>query len=727
MSEIHFDYETTSACDIALGSYRYGSDPSTRILMFAVAGETGEPFLWDFTDPFSDESLAAEALLQKGIRERYLLYAHNVNFEIPLTTYRLETDVGISPPEALDRYRCTLAMCRRAAAPESLAAAAEFFGLSYKKDSIGRSLIDIFSIQTKPVTLFPPTGMKDPKTIKLRRTGGFTQGKKPANRTSYNPVLDEEILWDWQVKVNGNLMTVRVAWDTFCTYCRNDVKVERELHRKLKRFELKGDELASFQFDLRMNFRGVPVNMEALKNADALVNAYREKLETRITQNTGGITPGQRARMLEWLQERGYPEKDLQAGTVDRILENPPAEMTPLALEILRTRSLLSFSALKKIPTMINAAGPDHRVRGTTQWHAARTGRAGGRIIQPQNFKKATSQKDSEFCYRMIRENWTLDWFEELWRSPLEEIAKSIRHFIQPHSGKILDADFVGVEARITPWLSGDTKKLQIILDGVDLYKRMAALLFSVDYDVVTKGQRTDAKPVELGCCFGVGGRGLREAMALPPYNLTRTLQQCKDYVKIYRDSHPETVQAWADIEDAARSSITQAGKPFTACDGKLEFLCGRAAGIDYLTMRLPSGRRLYYPKPQVKPVFKKYDAEEMEEDFWKKEKGGYWIEQISFYGKLRETNNWGRVGTWGSRLFENAVQAIGADLLNHGCVKASEEGYEIFLIIHDQALAHDGLPLEGFLKALCHKQPWAESFPLEADGAVHPYYLKED
>jgi DNA polymerase len=1035
---IHLDFETASACDIGLGSYRYASDSSTRILMFAVARGEGEPQLWSFDDPFSDESLAAESILRKAIEDRELIYAHNAQFEIAICDYRLKADVGLDAPD-ISQWRCTLAMCRRAAAPESLASAAEFFGLGDQKNPIGKALIDIFSDLTKPVVLVPPEGMKDPDTVKPLKNGRFTVGKKPKNRKSASPIFDEATVWGWQVKAAGGMLSVGDAWRKFCKYCKQDVRVEQELHRRLAHFELAGDVLASFQFDLRMNRRGVPVNVQALDNADRLVNHFKEKLGSRFTKMCG-LEPNQRDRKLQWLRERGYPAEDMQAGTVEKILEKPPESMTPMAVEVLRMHSLMSFSALAKIPKMRDAACADQRVRGTMQWHAARTGRAGGRIIQPQNFKKATIN-DSELCYRMIRENWEPFWFEDFWESPLEAIASSIRHFIHPHKGEFFDVDYAGVEARITPWLAGDVKKLELILSGVDLYKRMASMLFGVPYEAITKPQRTDAKPVELGCCiaedelvltkrglvpiqaielddlvwdgvewvshegviyqgerevvtyqgltatedhevwvdggtgkihlgdavaqgrvllitgdggtpvrgldigeswlcpggespesagpmlvrevlpefprrdaegcqpalrgvpvrapqteaapmacrrishgedtlrepgpstiqglrgerdrvqiyvsprsggvddgalraaprqgnrphrqqrplragelalvhevrteqeypedkapeglclqaggmallqghrgaassggvvsgadsgsreesgrretaklggnrktvrvydllnagprhrftvsgklvsncFGVGGKGLRDAMAKPPYNLDRTLAQCREYVKVYRENHPETVQAWRDIEDAAKSAISQPGKAFFACGKKLAFAFGRVAGIPYLTMRLPSGRRLYYPHAKVKQTFKKYDEEEMDEQPWKRAEGGYWVDQISFYGKMRDSAHWGRVGTWGSRLFENAVQAIGADLLNRGLIEADRRGFEIPMIVHDQALGEThSAPgtLEEFTRALCTKDDWSATFPLEASGAIHPYYLKDD
>ncbi len=697
----HFDYETTSKCPIKFGAYRYAADPSTRILMFAIAEDDREPVTWDFLT----RNPVAEEMLRHAIENGDLIYAHNAQFELAISLYRLMDDIGIDPPSP-NQMRCTLAMCRRAAAPEKLEKASTFFGLKNPKDAIGKVLINIFSDQTKKVKLTHPDGTKT---------------------DSYSPIIEDEIPWDATMTVAGDPMTVRDAWQLFIAYCKQDVKVEQELHTKIKHFELRGDVLDSFLFDLRMNFRGVPVNVGALQYAQGLVERIQEKISAQFTEICG-LQPSQRQKFLDWISNLGYPEDNLRSATVDDILADPPAELRPQALEALRLRSLVSFAALAKIPAMLNSVCPDGRVRGTTQWHSARTGRPGGRIIQPQNFKKSTIGEEAHLCYQMICEEWEDHWFEDLWDSPLEAIASSIRHFIQPHRGQLFDLDYDAVEAKITPWLAGDTEKLQAILDGVDPYKRIAVMVFDTPYDAVTKDERTVAKPIELGCCFGVGGKGLRTSLATM-FKVDRTLKECREYVKIYRDNHPETVEAWRSIEDAAKFAIQNPGKSKEACDGKLLFKCGSVKGMPYLTMRLPSGRRLYYPKPEIREVFKKYDEEEMQEEPWKRQEGGYTTESICFYGKQMNGVHWGRVYTWGSRLFENAVQATGADLLNRGCVEAERQGFPICMIVHDQALCETDKAkgdLDQFTAALCTKDDWAHDFPLTAAGETTNYYLKD-
>lgn len=62
---------------------------------------------------------------------------------------------------------------------------------------------------------------------------------------------------------------------------------------------------------------------------------------------------------------------------------------------------------------------------------------------------------------------------------------------------------------------------------------------------------------------------------------------------------------------------------------------------------------------------------------------------------------------------------------MQHGCVVAEKRGFEIFALIHDQALAHKGDP-EEFVNALCTKPSWLpDDFPLAAEGGLAPYYSK--
>jgi DNA polymerase bacteriophage-type len=487
MPVYHLDYESFSEADLNnWGAYRYASHHSTEILMFSIGKDEERPLVWDVLDSFG-ENKRALAMLREAIRSGALIYAHNSQFEAALSKYLFKKTFGFEPPK-LTQWRCTAAMCRRAAIPSSLAGAGEFLGLDITKDKAGKALISKFSIPRKPTKADP--------------------------RTRIHPAEDQN------------------AFREFGEYCRQDVESERAIHKTLKAFELEGTVLDSFQFDQKMNDFGIPVNVEGLKRINIMIDDYSDRMACKFKAKTG-LNPTQRDKALEWLRDRGYPYQNLQAENVDEVLNNgpngwetrylererelegleiekPPAkftapklqpvEMTEEAFEALRLRSLVSYAAVKKVPTMLNAACEDGRVRGALLWSGAeRTHRWSGRIIQPQNFRRPRF-KGTEQAYKMLCEGVDIETIEMLFGPFLEVVASCIRHFIHDPDGELLQADFSSVEARGAPWLCGAEKTLQLFRDNVPVYELMAAKIFNVDLKDVTGAERFVGKQAILGC-----------------------------------------------------------------------------------------------------------------------------------------------------------------------------------------------------------------------------------
>lgn len=675
----HLDFETYSACDIALGAYRYASDPSTRILFAAISKGDDPIHLWDSRAP--EKSVEALALLFEMASSDDLIYAHNAQFEAAVCMYLFESTFNYPCPE-IHRWRCTASMCRRAAIPFSLAGAAEFLNLKHKKMGAGKGLIKLFSMPT-------------PRS----------------NNT--------------QTTVDGVKMSMDEAWQLFGEYCVRDVEVERDLHAKLKPFEMKGMTLEGFLLDMRMNALGIPVNPSALNKALALMADYNGVLEEQFATLTG-LKPSQTAAVLAWLVERGYPEDNLQAETMERCLEQP-GRMSAEATTALTIRSLMSFAATKKIPTMLEAACADWRVRGAFMWAGAlRTHRWAGRIIQPQNFKRPTI-KQTDLAYRMIANGCSYEQLEVLWGSPLEVVASCIRHFIQEPDHDILDADFANIEARITPWLCGQEDMLDEFRRGEDVYITTAASIFGCAEEDVTKDQRFVGKQATLACQFQVSWSKFQSMCA--DYGRDLSDEVCKLAVFKYRKKRGAIVAAWRLFSDAAVAAIKDPGTWHKA--GKVSFIYGSWGAFKALTMRLPSGHMLFYPSAWLKKtVIEAEVIRENEEGELVTESISFTTDQINFWGPIPNSVKWGWNQTYGGKLVENATQAVGGDFMTHGMIKADERGYQIFATIHDQALAiyrPDHLQTrEDFRKALCTLPDWASDFPLDASVDITPYYTKE-
>lgn len=498
MNSYHLDYETYSEADIRkYGAYRYASDPSTEILIFSIACGSGRPLIWDVLDSFGENKEALAMLWQMRDVEENTIYAHNAQFEAAISKYLFYKTFGMPAPK-LTQWRCTAAMARRAAIPSSLGAMGDFLDLNVTKGKEGKRLINKFSVPRKPT--------------------------KADKRTRILPQDDPD------------------DFRAFGEYCRQDVGAERAGHKVLKAFELKGAVLDSFQFDLEMNDRGVPVNTAALRLADKMIGEYTERMTAEFREIVG-LNPTQRAKALAWFRARGYPFDNLQSANVDTVLDNgregwelryveyereqdgldwkkqhggkdiparfksptlQPVEMMEEAFHALDIRSRVSYAAVKKVPTMLNAACPDGRVRGSLLWSGAeRTHRWAGRIIQPQNFKRST--KASEAAYKMLCDGADIETLEMLFGPFLEVVASLIRHFIQWPEGDLLQADFSGVEDRGASWLCGAEQNIKLFNEGAKMYELMAAKIFHVPPEDVTTDQRFIGKQARLGCTYNMG------------------------------------------------------------------------------------------------------------------------------------------------------------------------------------------------------------------------------
>ncbi len=377
---VHLDYETRSKVDLpACGAWKYGQDESTEVLMAGVsADESDEVFLWvnpKFATPdeMGDNDQAVELL-----RNADWVYAHNAPFEVAITEGTKFCElVGIHPIQ-LPQWRCTSAMARKAALPEHLGQLAAALGLAEQKDKAGKALIKFFSVP--------------------RPDGAFNEPKDHPDK-----------------------------WIAFCEYCRQDVRTEKAVHVRLKAFELQGFPLETFQFDLRMNQRGVPVNVPALRNAQRIIDEVQTDVTARFQELTG-LNPTQREAVRQLVS---LP--DMQAETIEEAIKTPiDNPLYAKREEILRLYQKVSYAAVKKVATMLDWACPDGRMRGVFKYYGAGTGRWSAGGPQMQNAKVPTPEMAAftEQVYDYICRGGTAEGIAAVYGDPLEVISSCIRHFV---------------------------------------------------------------------------------------------------------------------------------------------------------------------------------------------------------------------------------------------------------------------------------------------------------
>jgi DNA polymerase bacteriophage-type len=287
------------------------------------------------------------------------------------------------------------------------------------------------------------------------------------------------------------------------------------------------------------------------------------------------------------------------------------------------------------------------------------------------------------------------------------------------------DADYSAIEARIVCWLAGqksaldeyraqDAATTEDEKNRLDRYRIMAADIYGISVDLVNKyPQRFIGKQAILLSGFQGGADAFRRGCAKFGYkDMPAGLEH--DAVAKFRAKHPRIKQYWPDTEKAAKRAILKPGELVRLQPpGAPEIaFCVREVGrTPFLLIRLPSGRKLAYPRPRIVP------SDRFEGST-----------KIVFFGKIGQTNNWGDIDTYGGKLVENITQAVAADIMANGAHKAEAEGYEIATLIHDQALSYvrRGQTAARFVELLTDLPPWADGLPIAAEGDLVDFYKKD-
>ena len=671
---LHLDYETRSAVDLkGCGAHRYAIDPSTEILMCAASwddsGSSDEVLLWINPRFRTPDELGDNEEVERMVAEAKLLKAHNAPFEQAITwgilQQRKACPFTVEPP--LERWRCSAALLRKAGLPASLEQGGEALGLgaSVKKDHAGKALIRFFCVP--------------------QADGTFRQPKDHPEK-----------------------------WQAFCNYCRQDVRAEKAIDRKLKAFELQGISLATFQFDLRMNQRGVPINVTAARHAQAIIDTVQARVSQEFRRRTG-LNPSQREKVRELV---GLP--DMQADTVEeaiqqlsRNIEQAKADGMWDAIpgverkqELLEMYQKLSYAAVKKVQTMLDCVCPDGRVRGAHLWYGTGPGRSSGKLLQPQNFKKTPPELRpvTKEVYAAIAKGVSADGLEAIYGEPIELIAACIRHFIHAPGRVMLDGDYAAIQARIICWLAGQTDALDEYRRGMDRYKLMASIIYQTEVARVTPDQREVGKRAILGLGFQMGTDKFRSSCR-EQYGLDLPKDLCERAKVAFRQKHDKIVNYWYKLDRDARAAVGRPGETHGA------FTVRRLGGIPFLLAKLPSGRSIAYPHPKIETE-RVEDAERT---------------QVTYWGQQPMSTQWGRIKLYGGKLAENLTMGVEADIMGCGCIEAERLGMEPFMLVHDQALAlasSEHTP-EQFARALTTLPDWTAGLPVVAETKITPYYTK--
>jgi DNA polymerase-1 len=120
------------------------------------------------------------------------------------------------------------------------------------------------------------------------------------------------------------------------------------------------------------------------------------------------------------------------------------------------------------------------------------------------------------------------------------EMGGQIRQAFLPREGWVLiAADYSQIELRLLAHFSGDETLRQAFAQDQDIHTLVAASIFHVEPEAVTKEQRGIAKTVNFGVIYGMSAFGLADRLEIPKEDATR-------FIDTFFAEHPR-VQEYQD------------------------------------------------------------------------------------------------------------------------------------------------------------------------------------
>lgn len=515
--QLSIDLETYSSVPIArAGAQKYISSPDFEILLLSYSLDGAPVQIIDL----ANGEVIPEWLLNALSDPTYIKRAYNAAFEYGC----LSKYAGRYLP--IEQWRCTMLHGLYCGYTAGLDATGKALGLPEDKQklSTGRALIRYFCVPCKPTR---------------------TNGQRSRNYPRHDPE----------------------KWKLFKEYNAQDVVTEMEIERRLSAFPVPDSVQKEWETDLKINLRGVAVDMEFVNGALALGNTVRNELQAEAVRISGLNNPNSVAQLSAWLEgELGEDITDLRKDTVSRLLGRD--DNGPEVQRMLEIRRELGKTSTKKYDAIEAAVCPDGRVRGLLQFYGAnRTGRWAGRLVQVQNLPR-TYTEPLELARELVKAR-NLDALRAVYGSPNDTLSQLIRTaFVAPEGHVLIDADFSAIEARVISWLADEEWRLDVFRTHGKIYEASASQMFGVPLDRIKKGNpeyalRQKGKVAELALGYQ-GGSGALIAMGALDMGLTE--DELPDIVNRWREANRRIRDLWYAMDSAAVQVIQQGGSARVRC-----------------------------------------------------------------------------------------------------------------------------------------------------------------
>jgi DNA polymerase len=669
MKRVVVDLESRSRADLeSCGTSVYARHPTTEVRCMAYAIDGGEKHVWLPGDEVPEVFRDPDAIF----------IAHGAAFEIYMHRFQLVAKFGF-PPIPTERWECSAARAGFARLPQKLSRLSTFLDLGdFGKDAAGHQ--------------------------------NMMQLCRPQVATLIEGIYHGGHFDDNFVKHEWNI-----------DYCKQDVVAEERVCQLTP--ELPERERRIWLLHRKINERGVPVDLELCRGAVTILDRFRLDSCRRLESITDGAltTPDEDEKLKSFLKSRGVDlpqvknskgeDRDsLDADAVEFLLVKGVED--DVCREVLTIRKQLAASAIDKYYSALVSADSDGRCREGFKYYGAGPGRWSGNGTQFQNLRRPRKKWPAECLAAITSGDYSL--VHELSCGDVFScLADHVRSIITAPPGRVLViSDFAAIEARMLRWLISDEEGLEVYRrfdagDGHEPYVMQASKIFGLAPDELAdsttkkaraehKDKRQIGKVAELQLGYGAAWEKFKDTV----FKWTGIVIDegfARDVVGGYRSGNPLVPAHWRNLEMAAVQAVKT----------RREVHCDRVAfriWKDWLLCRLPSGRDLYYFKPEIGD------------------------------NKFGNPSVWylsdrGRKNLYGGLLTENIDQGSSRDKHCDSMLQMDARGVFITMHCHDEVVPE---VREGDERAerIVHEametvESWAEGLPVKAETHSSRRYTK--
>jgi DNA polymerase len=258
-----------------------------------------------------------------------------------------------------------------------------------------------------------------------------------------------------------------------------------------------------------------------------------------------------------------------------------------------------------------------------------------------------------------------VDLVEMLYGPPVETVLSALRNTLIAGPGRVFAAgDFSQIEARICLALAGQWDKVDMLAAKLDPYCDMATSIYGRAITKADVEERQIGKNSVLGLGFGMGWWKFQLK-----YAPLASEAFCRGVVTTYREVWaPEVPRLWKALERAALNTVLT---------GKAHEAAGVVYALEdqWLTARLPSGRKLWYFNPRAVKRHMPWSTEENPDV------------RMAWTYQAKKSGKWLTIDAFGGLLCENVCQALARDLLVAAMFKCEAEDIPVVLTVHDEVV----------------------------------------